>query len=473
MAPQTRPLDAVFVAHAALVPSQTNPRKRFDPERLQELADSMAESTGILEPLVVRRLDPARAKALGMKPVDGFFEIIAGERRWRAAAKAQLVDIPVVIREVADDQVIRLQLIENKNREDIHPLEEAAAMNALLKLSAAETPKTIAASIGMSERYVQNRLHYLALIPEVATAFLEGRIAAGHADLLIRLSPADQARAFKEGCWAPSFDWDDETNRQTRRVDLRSVRDLGEWIKDSIRLELAPTAPEMAMFPEVQQAVNDAAVVDAPRLLELIVSPYYDGKTKPAPLTSTQWRRVKKGEACDHQARGVIVLGRRRGEILTVCTGSGHCKKHFADTIRQTARPSAQTKKAAPAKKTPAQLKLEAEQARQRERARLWDGIRFKATALVLKALKTVKPGPIAFRMIADALERGSGTYTFPKHPTLADLLAEIVEEEAEYGDSEAFERLFAKPLGVNLKPLFAEAAAAPVAPVRKAGKKR
>jgi ParB/RepB/Spo0J family partition protein len=320
--------------HVQLFPSLTNPRKRFDDTKLRELADSMAPPVGILEPLVVRPLPADRVAALGVKGPTPFYEIVAGERRWRAAAIAKLETVPIVVRDVTDEQVLRLQLIENKNREDVHPLDEAEAMERLLKLNRAESPKTIAAAIGMSERYVQNRLHYLRLVPEVKAAFRDEGITAGHVDLLMRLPADDQKLAFKEGCFVSEFDFDGE--KQTSRKVLASVRELDRWIKGHVRLSVAPKAPELELFPEVAAAVNEAAVANAPKLVELS-DEWFGDKAKDAPLGRAMWRPVKKGEQCDHQVRGVLVLGTRRGTILTVCVGHGRCKKHFPETLEREA----------------------------------------------------------------------------------------------------------------------------------------
>jgi ParB/RepB/Spo0J family partition protein len=329
-------LAAQLVAHVQIVPSATNPRKKFDDAKLRELAESMKPPVGILEPLVVRHLSVERAKALGLNPPDQFFEIIAGERRWRAAAIAGLTEIPIVVRDVDDEQVLRLQLIENKNREDVHPLDEAEAMERLLKLNRTESPKTIAAAIGMSERYVQNRLHYLRLVPEVKEAFRKEEITAGHVDLLMRLPADDQKRAFAKGCFEEFLDYEDGSDRTgTKRVELVSVRDLQHWIKHNVQLRVAAKAPEMDFLPEVAEAVAAASVDDAPKLVELADSYHvYGDKGKPQPLTRSAWQPVKKGEKCDHQTRGVVVLGDKRGQILTVCTGVGKCKLHFPHSIR-------------------------------------------------------------------------------------------------------------------------------------------
>lgn len=445
-----RQLAALLVAHAQLVPSLTNPRKRFDKDRLEELALSMAPPVGILEPLVVRLLPAHRDLTKVMTGPGPFYEIIAGERRWRAAAIAKLEDIPIVVRDIQDDQVIKLQLVENKNREDIHPLDEAEAMEKLLKMNKAETPKTIAATIGMSERYVQNRLHYIRLAPTVKEAFRSEAITAGHVDLLMRLPVDEQARALKDGAYEDVFDYDDGA---TRRRELRSVRGLGDWIAGHVRLPLDAKSPQLELMPDVAQAVTESSVAGAATLVELCDTYGRWQEKGPAPLMRSAWTPVKKGEKCDSQVRGVIVIGRRRGAILTVCTGVGVCKKHFLHTIKAKPQPSA-SKKAAPRKKSADDIKFEKEQAERKAQAQLWGKVKPQAEKLLDAKLNALKPGPVAWQLLGSGL----GFYN-KKKPTLAQLVKASIEDELY--DAEGFAGI-AKIVGLNLKPLFAAAAPKP-----------
>ena len=182
-----------------VVPSPLNPRKTFDKERLQELAESI-KSKGIIEPLVVRQR-PGLAHGLAQ------LEIVAGERRYRASKLAGLTELPVIIKTLSDVDVLELMAIENSQRDDLHPLEEADGYVALQKADKSYTSAKIASKIGKSERYVQNRLHYVGrLIPDVKKAFLADDISAGHADLIVRLVPEDQKRAL-DACHAASMDF--------------------------------------------------------------------------------------------------------------------------------------------------------------------------------------------------------------------------------------------------------------------------
>lgn len=146
------------LALEAIVASKTNPRKHFDAAALKELAESIAKH-GVLQAILVR---PNGA--------DGKFELVAGERRWRAAKLAQLDRIPVTVRELSDTEALELQVVENLQRTDLHPLEEAEGYESLMKCQHADgrtyTADEIAAKVGKSRSYVYSRLKYTALCKE-------------------------------------------------------------------------------------------------------------------------------------------------------------------------------------------------------------------------------------------------------------------------------------------------------------------
>ena len=159
----------------------SQPRKHFDPESLQELADSITEH-GIIQPLTVRRL------------ASGYYQIIAGERRWRAARLAGLTEVPVIVMEADDRKAAELAMIENLQREDLNPMEEAAGFQALIE-SYHMTQDEAAQRVGKSRSAVTNALRLLALSPEVRHLIEIGQLSAGHARALVPLSPALQLRA--------------------------------------------------------------------------------------------------------------------------------------------------------------------------------------------------------------------------------------------------------------------------------------
>jgi ParB family transcriptional regulator, chromosome partitioning protein len=207
-----------------LVESSTNPRQAFDENAMQELAASIREH-GVLSPLLVRPQSERR------------FEIVFGARRYRGAALAEKETVPVCIREMTDAQVLEAQLVENLQRQDVHPLHEAQGFAALLRL---EEPKysieLIAAKCGKSAGYLASRLRLTELAPAAVEAFTKDEIGLGHALLLAKLQTEQQEEALS-ACWQESY-----TNGSKAKRILLPVRHLREWIERNILLELA-TAP--------------------------------------------------------------------------------------------------------------------------------------------------------------------------------------------------------------------------------------
>ncbi|WP_104203125.1 ParB/RepB/Spo0J family partition protein [Billgrantia saliphila] len=160
------------------------PRRDIQPEALEELADSI-RAQGVMQPIVVRPIGESR------------YEIVAGERRWRAAQLAELDTIPAVIREVSDEVALALALIENIQRENLNPVEEAMALKRLLE-EFELTQQQVADAVGKSRAQVANLLRLLALDPEVQTLLERGDLDMGHARALLALSGAKQRRAAHE-----------------------------------------------------------------------------------------------------------------------------------------------------------------------------------------------------------------------------------------------------------------------------------
>ena len=159
----------------------SQPRKHFDEAALAELADSIRQH-GIIQPLTVRKL------------ASGYYQIIAGERRWRAARMAGLHEVPVIVMEADDRKAAELAMIENLQREDLNPMEEAAGFQALMEQHHM-TQEEAAQRVGKSRSAVANALRLLSLTPAVAKLVEEGTLSAGHARALLPLSPALQEKA--------------------------------------------------------------------------------------------------------------------------------------------------------------------------------------------------------------------------------------------------------------------------------------
>src|SRR5215831_19255762 len=160
-----------------ILPNSHQPRKNFDENALNELADSIREH-GIVQPIVVRALE------------DGFFQLIAGERRWRASQRAGLTRLPAVIREAGEDSALELALIENLQREDLNPMEEAQAYERLIT-DFGLTQEEVARRVGKNRATIANMLRLLRLPPEVQQWLRENRLTTGHAKALLSLSDLD------------------------------------------------------------------------------------------------------------------------------------------------------------------------------------------------------------------------------------------------------------------------------------------
>jgi ParB family chromosome partitioning protein len=227
----------------SLAESANNPRRRFDEAALNELADSI-RTQGILAPLVVR-------------PVGQHFEIVAGARRLRAAQIAGLETAPVRIVELSDAQALEASIVENLQRRDVHPLDEAQGFAALMRLEEPQySIEQVGAKCGKTPAYVAARLRLTELAAEVVEAFAKDEIGVGHALLLAKLQPEQQLEALN-ACYQEQY----SNGSKAKRI-LLPVRHLQQWIEHNIFLELAS-----AQFSkEDAQLVPEAgACLDCPK----------------------------------------------------------------------------------------------------------------------------------------------------------------------------------------------------------------
>lgn len=205
----------------SLTESASNPRTTFDDKALDELAESI-KAQGVLSPLVVR-------------PKGGHsYEIVAGARRYRAAQRAGLEYVPVRIAELSDAQAVEVSIVENLQRRDVHPLDEATGYARLLALDEPKySVEQIAAKCGKSPGYVLARVRLTQLAPAVVEAFSKDEIGVGHALLLAKLQPEQQEEALT-ACYQESYG----NGNKSKRI-LLPVRHLQQWIEHNILLELA------------------------------------------------------------------------------------------------------------------------------------------------------------------------------------------------------------------------------------------
>ena len=166
-----------------IMPNANQPRKTFNEEKIEELAASIREH-GIIQPIVVRK------KSRG-------YEIVAGERRWRAAIKAELSQVPCLIRNLDDEQNMLIAIIENMQREDLNPIEEAEGLRQMTE-TFGMTQEQVSRSVGKSRQYITNSMRLLKLPEYIRESIADGRISAGHGRTLIAASDEDMRKSIWE-----------------------------------------------------------------------------------------------------------------------------------------------------------------------------------------------------------------------------------------------------------------------------------
>lgn len=349
----------VNVPLAQLVESSTNPRKVFDEERLEELAESI-RSKGVLSPLLTRR-------------VNGHFEIVSGARRYRAAQRAGLSEVPARIADLSDEEALETQIVENVLRADVHPFEEAQGFRALLDREGARyTIERISAKTGKNATYIAKRIRLLDLIPSVAEAFTAGHIGVEHALLIAKLAVDSQDKAL-----AHCFDGYYAAN-DTERSLVPASR-LQAWIAQNIYLSLKsvpfskddesllPEAGSCAncpkrtgynrlLFSEVREGSDSCAdaacfnrkldahiaqrVSKIPNLVQISDN---SSATNGTPILARRnyvevvARKGKKGKEarieeklCGHLTPAIHADGMNKGRLVKVCADPA-CKIHFGD----------------------------------------------------------------------------------------------------------------------------------------------
>jgi ParB family chromosome partitioning protein len=176
---QPEPKTLLYCGIEEIIPNRSQPRKHFDESKLQELAESIKEK-GILEPLLVRRTDQG-------------YELIVGERRWRAAQKAGLKEVPVVVKEADRREVLEISLIENLQREDLNPIEAAESFKHLLE-EFNISQEDLSQRIGKDRTTITNTLRLLKLPLEVRNQLLQNRITSGHARAILSLESKEKQK---------------------------------------------------------------------------------------------------------------------------------------------------------------------------------------------------------------------------------------------------------------------------------------
>jgi ParB family chromosome partitioning protein len=326
----------------SLVESTTNPRRTFDEARLEDLAESI-RTQGLIMPLVVR-------------PKGDLYEIVAGARRYRAAKLALVETVPARIVDLTDEQMLAWQLIENSQRVDVHPYEEAEGYRRLLQMPGYDVA-AIGEKTGKSEAHVYSRMKLLDLIDPVAQAFQEDKITATHALLIARLPKERQAEAY-EHCWRK--DWQD------KEAHLLPARFLAAWIEQNVYLHLAEApfpvddpelVPEAGACPHCEKRsgfntrlfhdVDQDVCLDArcwnakreahlartlssrPDLVQIDAGPWKpENDRRPGALRKNEYIAIDDAATvCESMREALIVDGPGTGTIQSVCADA-RCPVH-------------------------------------------------------------------------------------------------------------------------------------------------
>ncbi len=373
--------------------STTNPRRTFDEAKLFELAQSIKQH-GLIQPITVR-------------PYNSGFEIVAGARRFRASQLAELFSVPARIVDIPDDEALAWQLIENSQRLDVHPYEEAQGCQRLLDMPGYDVA-TLAEKTGKNASHIYARLSLLQLIPTVAEAFTQERITASHANLIARIPQENQAAAFEQ-CWRK--DWQD------KEPHLLPAKHLSAWIQTNLYLSLAdapfdredarlnPVAGACTTCPR-RTGYNTALFADAVSdecldgtCYQTKISNHIDRQIAARPeliQIENGWRHPKQQRAgaiqrgvhreidaapenpdaepappCAAAKPAIIVYGKRVGTTITVCTDN-HCPVHdprAAASRAETAVPTLPEPQASESEAEAEQRREEYEQQRQEHEA--------------------------------------------------------------------------------------------------------
>jgi ParB/RepB/Spo0J family partition protein len=478
------------VALAALKESPLNPRKNYDPKKIEELAESI-KSVGIIEPIVVRATDSQNDHLTA-------YEIIAGSRRGRAAKLAGLAEVPIIVRDLNDEKALEIMVIENNQREDVNALEEAEGYDRLLRRG--YLLERLAEKIGRSIKYIYDRMKLLQLVPEAKRLLLDGRMTAGHAILLARLKPKEQARAIDPETGGlfdyervDSFDFDengkDRAGAKIPQQDLkyrdrkpRSVRELESWINDHCRFDRAAPIDQL-LFPETAIAVK-RAVEEKEKIIQIThdyyIQPSAKEDNKERIYTERAWKLAdgsgKKAPTCEKSVTGVVVVGPKRGTAQKVCVHK-ECPVHWGAEKRARER-RAKLNGKAPGQDHWAKQRerQQAEQKKREERQSRWK----KALPAIIKAciekVKSAEYGPLA--QVIDRAFRGKALNTarslLPKSKTTDGLvriavLAQLINEADEWFGWEEFPAR-AKHLCIDVKAIVEEANPKPLQTSAKSG---
>jgi ParB/RepB/Spo0J family partition protein len=326
-----------MIRTADAIESKTNPRgKKFEGQEFDELVASIREQ-GVIVPVLARPLD------------GGKYEIVAGNRRLRASLKAGLLEIPANVQSLTDVQAREMQIVENLQRADIHPLEEGEAYRKLIEESQYDI-EAVAKKVGKSVTYVRDRLALTNLIKSGKEAFRDGRMNAGHASLIARLDDKLQKEAVAEVAGEPEDRWHETP----------TTSELRDWIQARIYRDSMDTPPwkgdaeAQAVFEGCEECKGKGGTLFGKDAAEACTNPkcyaqrmaaYIALETGKHPelvrLTggysndgdligrSSYHEITGKKDGCEHEEKGIVISGDGIGHKKAFCRAP-ECKKHWA-----------------------------------------------------------------------------------------------------------------------------------------------
>ncbi len=299
-------------------------------------------------------------------------------RRFRAAQLAGLKQVPVRVVDLDNGAALEAQIVENLQRADVPPIEEARGFQALAERDPANTPEVLAARFGRSVAYVYQRLKLLTLTPETQDALAQDVITIGHALLLTRVPAAQQTAAFDQ-CFHALY-------HGKSRENLAPLRQLKQWIDTKTQLD--PRSREtQVMLPDLAAAVTEHESTNGSTVVALSTLHYHTTAEEPKPVLARSWMRADGKASCKHALLGVIVVGDGVGTTLRVCLAKKACVKHWpqADPKRKEATQRQRTEQAKSREDTEREV-----EARRQERER-FETRKKEALARAIKDLSKAK----------------------------------------------------------------------------------
>lgn len=424
--PATKPDEGQFlqIPPGRIHPSKTNPRKSCDAKRQAELAESVRRN-GVMQPILVRPLGEDR------------YEIVAGYCRWTAAVAAGLELMPCMVRTLTDTEALELQLIENVQRADLHPMEEAEGYAALIQRG--YTAQRIAEKVGKSPAYVYDRMKLMELSEAAKTFFLDGVLSPSHAILLARIPVKEQIRALRSSnvIMAEATLFDPEGTSAKARVKACSVNELKDWIDRNVRFDDARVDP--MLFPESALAI-DAAREKQRKVIAITYANHVPPEARMGKTYGPRsWKRAdgeKGSKTCEYSKLGFIAIGPHRGESFEVCVNKDHCEIHWGKEIRArkrnaAAKPAPAAGKEAPPREDSWAKRNRLARERQAKIEAAYNAIKkplLTACAEKVKAAGAGGYGPLARLLLRAVRPHGGGVSdTVPLGPKSEDLVRHAV----------------------------------------------